>query len=110
MSIKNESSFDINIIKVTSKVAQYVELHTHDMQNGVMKMYQVPSITIPKKGKVVLQPSGFHIMLIGLYQTLSKEENVPFTLEFSNGEVKTIIAPVKSVMNGMKHHMNHQHK
>jgi len=115
MTVKNETSKDINIVKASSKVAKYVELHTHNMKNGVMKMYQVPQITVPKNGKVVLQPGGFHVMLIGLYQPLKKGESVTFTLELANGETKTITAPIKSVMGGMKHknmghhNMKHHH-
>jgi len=107
MTIKNETSKDINIVKATSKVAKFVELHTHDMKDGVMKMYQVPKITVPKNGNVVLKPGGFHVMLIGLYHPLKKGENVTFTLEFENGETKTITAPIKTVMGGMKHKGHH---
>jgi len=108
MSISNDTTANVHILKATSSIAKFVELHTHDMKNGVMKMYQVPKITIPKKGKVVLQPGGFHIMLIGLYKPLKKGETITLTLELSNGEAKTITAPIKSVMSGMKHKgMNH---
>jgi len=103
MTIENETSKDINIIKATSKIAKFVELHTHDMKDGVMKMYQVPKITVPKNGKVVLQPGGFHVMLIGLHHPLKQGETVTFTLELENGDTKTITAPIKTVMSGMNH-------
>ena len=110
MNVENTTSKDIAITKVTSSVAKFVELHTHDMKNGVMKMYQVPKITVPKNGKVALEPGGFHIMLIGLYKPLKKGETVTFTLELSNGDTKTITAPIKSVMSGMNHkNMDHGH-
>jgi len=114
MTVKNESAKDINIIKASSSVAKVVELHTHDMKNGVMKMYQVPKITVPKNGEVSLKPGGFHVMFIGLHHPLKKGESVTFTLELSNGETKTITAPIKSVMGGMKHksmgHHNMKHQ
>ncbi len=116
MSVENRTTSDIDILKASSSIAKAVELHTHDMKNGVMKMYQVPKITVPKNGKTVLKPGGFHIMLIGLYSPLKEGETVTLTLEFSNGETKTITAPIKSVMGGMKHHnmdhskMNHTMK
>jgi copper(I)-binding protein len=78
------------------------------MKNGVMSMYQVPKITVPKNGKVSLQPGGFHVMFIGLYNPLKQGETVSLTLELSNGETKTITAPIKSVMSGMNHkNMDH---
>jgi len=108
MTVDNQSEKDISIVKATSKVSKVVELHTHDMKNGVMKMYQVPKIDVSKKSQTVLKPGGYHVMLIGLNNALEEGKTVTLTLEFSNGETKTIIAPIKKVMSGMKHHnMDH---
>lgn len=104
MSIKNSSDKDISIIKASSDVSKVVELHTHDMKDGVMKMYQVPKIDILANSQTVLKPGGFHIMFIGLNKALKVGETVTFTIEFSNGESQTITAPIKTVMGGMKHH------
>lgn len=116
MTVKNTTSSDIAIVKASSSVADAVELHTHDMKNGVMKMYQVPKIDVDHNSHTMLEPGGYHIMLIGLHNPLKKGETVTLTLELSNGETKTITAPIKSVMGGMKHHnmdhskMNHNMK
>ena len=116
LTVKNTTSSDIDIIKASSDISKYVELHTHDMKDGVMKMYQVPKITVPENGQIVLKPGGYHVMLIGLNNPLKVGETVIFTLELSNGETKEITAPIKSVMSGMKHHhmdhskMNHDMK
>ena len=109
LTVKNTTSSDIDIVKATSDIAKNVELHTHDMKNGVMKMYQVPKITVPKNGQTVLKPGGYHVMLIGLHHPLKVGETVTFSLELSNGETKEITVPIKSVMGGMKHH-NMDHK
>ena len=103
MTVANNTAEDIAIVKASSTIAKAVELHTHDMKNGVMRMYQVSRIIVPKNAKTVLQPGGFHVMLIGLVKPLKKGDTVTFTLEFSNGETKTITAPIKTVMAGMKH-------
>lgn len=109
MSIKNDSNKDISIVSGSSKIAKAVELHTHDMKNGVMKMYQVPKINIAANSKTTLKPGGLHVMFIGLKKPLKIGEDVTFTLNLSNGETKTITAPVKKVMSGMKHHKNMHH-
>jgi len=112
MVLKNSSNENISVVKATSNVSKNVELHTHDMKDGVMKMYQVPKIDIPAKGETILKPGGFHVMLIGLHKPLKVGEKVTFTLELSNGETKTITAPIKTVMAGMKQHnhdMKHNH-
>mgnify|MGYP006139894257 CR=1 FL=1 len=110
MTIENTTSKDIAIVKITSLSAKAVELHTHDMTNGIMRMYQVPRIVVSQNSEIVLQPSGYHVMFIGLFNPLKIGETVTFTLELSNGETKTVIAPIKSVMGGMMNdHMNHNH-
>lgn len=103
MSVVNNTVHDRTIVKVSSSIAKAVELHTHDMSNGMMRMYQVPEIDLAKNAKTLFQPSGFHIMFIGLYNPIKVGETVTFTLTFKNGETKTVTAPVKSVMNGMNH-------
>lgn len=110
MTVVNNGDKDVAIVKATSKVSKVVELHTHDMKDGVMKMYQVPKIDVASKSETVLKPGGFHIMLIGLYNPLKVGETVELTLELSNGETKTITAPVKTVMGGMKHHGHKMHQ
>lgn len=109
MTIKNDSNKAISLVKASSNISKVVELHTHDMKDGIMKMYQVPQIDIKKNAKVELKPGGFHIMFIGLSKPLKEGNNIELTLEFSNGETKTITAPVKKVMSGMKHHGKHMH-
>lgn len=103
MTLKNGSDQDISVVKATSNVSKVVELHTHDMKEGVMKMYQIHKIDIPAHGETTLKPGGLHVMFIGLHHPLKKGEEVTFTLEFSNGKTQTITAPIKSVMGGMKH-------
>ncbi len=101
MTIENKTDKNIALVKATSDVSKVVELHTHSMTDGVMKMYQVPKIDIPANGETALKPGGFHVMLIGLHKPLKEKENVTITLDFSNGENKTITIPVKTVMDGM---------
>lgn len=102
MSIVNKSKNDIALVEAKSTIAKAVELHTHDMKNGVMKMYQVPKIDIKANSTVTLQPGGFHVMLIGLTQPLKVDEKVNFTFKFSDGQEIKITAPIKTVMAGMK--------
>ncbi|MDX4068155.1 copper chaperone PCu(A)C [Aliarcobacter skirrowii] len=104
MVLENRSSKDVAIVKATSNVANVVELHTHDMKNGVMTMYEIPQIDIKAKSTTVLKPGGLHIMLIGLHNSLNVGDKVEIELEFNDGSKQKVVADVKSVMSGMKHH------
>lgn len=71
------------------------ELHTHVMDNGMMRMRQVPQIDVPAGGAAVLQPGGLHLMFIDLVAPLKEGDQVPVTLIFQNAGEVEITLPVK---------------
>lgn len=105
MTITNHSMSDVSLVSIKTNLANAAELHTHDMKNGVMKMYQVPKIDIKAHSNTVLKPGGFHIMLLGLKnKPLAVGQKVDLTLIFSDKKEINISIPVKTVMGGMKMH------
>ncbi|QKJ21983.1 copper chaperone PCu(A)C [Poseidonibacter lekithochrous] len=109
MELHNSSDKDISVMSASSDASKVAELHTHDMKDGVMMMYQVPKIDIKANSSTTLKPGGFHVMLLGLKTKPLKEEmNVEINLNLSNGQTLKVFAPVKKVMAGMKmgHGMN----
>lgn len=101
MTLVNTTANDISVVSASSNAAKAVELHTHDMKNGIMRMYQVPKIDIKANNKTTLQPGGFHIMFLGLKAPLKVDNKIELTLKLSNNEKINIIATVKTVMGGM---------
>lgn len=75
------------LVSVASPVAATVELHTHINEDGVMRMRPVPGIEIPAGGRAVLEPGGFHIMLIGLKGPLKEGRRIPLTLTFEKAGI-----------------------
>lgn len=115
MKITNSSNEDISLVSASSDASNVTELHTHDMKDGVMTMYQVKKIDIKANSTTELKPGGFHVMMLGLKTKPLKEgKNVEIILNFSNGQHIKVFAPVKKVMAGMmmgkKHNMNHESK
>jgi hypothetical protein len=77
------------LISASATVSRTVELHTMQMDGNVMRMREVPAIEIPAGQTVELKPGGFHVMFIGLTQTLDVGATFPLTLRFEKaGEVK----------------------
>ena len=102
MTLKNGSDQDRAAVSASSDVAETVELHTHLHEDGVMKMRQVEKIEVPAGSATVLEPGGYHVMLIGLKQSLEMGQMVGITLNFDDGSTVAVEAEVKSVMGGMK--------
>jgi len=97
MVIRNAGPKDISLVEAESPVAQTVQLHTHINEDGVMKMRQVPSIDAKAKALVELKPGSYHIMLIDLNKELKEGDLIPITLKFSDGQKKTLEAPVRKL-------------
>jgi copper(I)-binding protein len=82
MLIENQSNTTDKLVSVSSDVAQFVEVHKTEMQDGVMRMMQVEYIEVPAKGKAELKPGGYHVMLIGLKKDLVAGETINLVLNF----------------------------
>ncbi len=101
MLLSNTGSVDHAVVAASSPAAKVVELHTHTMENGVMRMRKIPRMDIAAGGKTALKPGGLHIMLIGLTQPLHEGAKVALTLKFEDGSSKQIEAPVRAIMDNM---------
>lgn len=101
VTLHNASDKDIFLVGAATNIAKTVELHTHTMENGMMKMREVKNIKIPAKGSVELKPGGLHIMLIDLTKDLTKINEVTLKLLYGDGSLKRFIFPIKSVKTSM---------
>ena len=112
MQLTNNTAEDHALVAAESDVSEVVELHTHTMVNGMMRMRQVEKIDLPAGETVSLQPGGLHVMLIGLKQDLMPDSDVAITLIFDDGSKREITAPVrklqmKMMKKGAMNHMQH---
>lgn len=80
--VENRGGEPDRIVSARTDIAETVELHTHDMEGGMMKMRQVESIEVPAEGEVLLKPHGLHMMLFGLNQPLVDGERFDLTVVF----------------------------
>lgn len=102
MVLQNSGASEHAVVAGRSDASQHVELHTHRMEGGMMKMRPVEKIDVSAGGETVLKPGGLHVMFIGLNRELKEGEEVTFTLVFEDGSETRITAPVKKVMAGMQ--------
>jgi copper(I)-binding protein len=98
MQIDNQDFSAHQVVRASSSFAQTVELHTHTHEDGMMKMRQIPSISLPAGGSALLQPGGLHVMLIGLTKPLAADAVVDLSLVFEDGSEKALQLPVRQMM------------
>lgn len=103
LTLTNSGTAPDRLVAAASPVAGRVELHTHLMEDGVMKMRRVEAIEVAPGTPTVLQPGGLHIMLIGLKSALNPGEQFPLALTLENAGKIEIEVPVRDVR-----HMQHR--
>jgi len=83
LTITNTGNAADRLVGGASDISSRFEIHEMSMDKGVMKMREVASGVEIKPGQTVrFEPSGYHIMFVGLKQPLREGEHVKVTLQF----------------------------
>lgn len=101
LTIENKGEAD-RLIAASSPLTDRVELHTHLMEDGVMKMRQIEAIDVAASGTTELKSGGLHIMLFNVDPMPEKDSMVPLTLTFEKAGTVDIQAMVSDKA-GMSH-------
>ncbi len=105
--VKGDTSDEL--IGAATPVAEKAELHNHIMEGEIAKMRPVEAIEVRPGEPAILEPGGFHVMLMGLKEELKAGSAVPLTLTFKNaGEVKVDVL-IKDLKESMKHGHGKKH-
>lgn len=97
MTLHNADDKAHTLVSVTSNAAKHVQLHTTIEENGLARMQHVPRLDIPVHESIELKPGQFHIMLMGLNETLVAGETVVLTLNFDDDSHLEVEAPVRDI-------------
>jgi periplasmic copper chaperone A len=106
MEITNGGKSADHLMSAASPIAARVEIHTTKMTDGVMRMVQVKEgVSLAAGETVVFKPGSFHVMLMGLNETLSEGKMFPVTLTFEKAGSVEVMIHVQSAggMGNMKH-------
>ncbi len=79
-----------------SPVAASVEVHEMTMDGGVMRMRAIPSLNLLAGQPVTLKPGSYHLMLMGLKDTVKAGDTVPVTLTIERDGGKTEALEVRA--------------
>ncbi len=83
LTLHNMGAEDDKLVAAAGTAAKRIELHSHTMVDGVMKMREVEGgIPVAAGSMVELKPGGFHIMMMGITAPLKEGEMFPLTLTF----------------------------
>jgi copper(I)-binding protein len=93
LSVTNTGTEADRLIAVETAGAAKVEMHESTTENGVAKMRPVTAVEIPAGVTTALKPGGFHLMLVGLKESLAEGMRIPAVLVFEKaGRVEVELA------------------
>jgi copper(I)-binding protein len=95
-TIRNVGKAPDRLLRVSSPVAQTVELHSMTMDGNLMKMRPIPALDLPAGSTVTLGTGGYHVMLTGLRKRLAVGDSVPLTLTFERAGMLDVSASVEA--------------
>lgn len=91
--LKNLSTRDDFLISASTPIAERVEIHQHEMSDGVMKMNKIDNVRVGTMKSVTFEPGGYHLMIFNPKHSFKQGERFPMTLEFRNaGKVEIELA------------------
>lgn len=97
MTLDNPGTEPVTLVSASSSVARTTELHEMAMVDGAMSMQAVDDGIVLEAGRgKVLEPGGFHVMLMGLRGALAPGDEVDLSLVFSDGSTQDLVVPVKA--------------
>ena len=78
MIIRNRGNEATRLVaaRPAEDLAARMEIHTHTMRNGLMRMEQVPYVEVPANGEAVFEPGGNHRIV------LEFENHEPIEVDF----------------------------
>lgn len=108
MKIVNNGTEPDRLIKVTSGVSDMIQVHEMKVENGVMKMGEIPDgLEIAPGATIELKPGGLHVMFMGIKTPFKDGESVKAVLTFEKAGDVEVEFKVEAAK-GAQDHGNHQ--
>ena len=95
--VENSGGESDRIVSARTDIAETVEIHTHEMDGGMMKMRRVASVEVPAGGEARFKPHGLHLMLFGLKEPLAGGTSYALIVVFEKAGEVDVSVDVKRV-------------
>lgn len=105
-----QADADAKLVGASSTAVPRVEIHEMKMDGDIMRMREVTAIALPKGKAVLLEPGGYHIMLMNLPKPIAAGDLIPLTLTIESGGKRQTVevkAEARAPNQPMQHHHHH---
>lgn len=107
MTIENPSDRPQSVVGASSPVFHAIEMHQTEIREGIARMVEQERLEIPAGGRLVLEPGGYHLMLMGAMQPVRAGDTVEIVLRLADGGQVSVAVPVRKA--GADDHAHHHH-
>jgi copper(I)-binding protein len=95
MTLRNTGTRPRRLVGARCDSARAAQLHRTTIDDsGLARMGEVEGVEIPASGDLVLEPGGYHLMLMGV-GPVAEGDTVEITLRFQDGDSVEVRAPVR---------------
>lgn len=85
MTLHNPQSKTVSIVSLSSDAFGSIEIHQTIAQEGMMRMEQVPTLTIAPGSTVQLAPGGLHLMMMNPVEPTRIGDRIEILILFDDG-------------------------
>lgn len=109
LSIMNHGREDMVLVSVEAHGFEKVEMHRTESKGKMSHMVRQEEITVPAGETVLLEPGGYHLMLMRPEKSFRAGDNISLKFKFKNGEILEQKAIVRKSTMEMGGHDNMEH-
>lgn len=96
-TVANSGAESVQITGGSAPDVAMVQIHEFVKQGNTEVMQEVPGgLEIPAGGSVELKPGSYHVMLMDVTADWKVGDEIPVTLNLSNGDTVQVTAPVEA--------------
>jgi len=95
LMLVNDSAAPVELIGVTSDVANEIQMHETVREGAEVSMRRVERLEVAAHSRLEFRPGGNHLMLMGVRRHLAAGNNAELTLQFADGRRIAALAKVR---------------
>ena len=96
MTLVNDSDHDAVVTGASSPSFRMIEMHRSVSEGGMARMVEQDTLTVPARGRLVLEPDGLHLMLMMPSGPLRPGDAVELSLQLADGHSVSVTARVRT--------------
>jgi copper(I)-binding protein len=109
LRIDNSGTAAATLTGAESPLFARIEMHSSELQNGMIAMRRENAVEIPAGGSAAFSPGALHLMLFDGNPAPLAGESIPLRLIFADGRRVEVSAEVREPVAGDTSHHEHHH-